>query len=191
MNEQSLKKFNHEKILEVIDEIEVPDDVCDQVRSKHTDMQIINFLIQSDLYDEAIKFLAFGLPIREAVWWAYICSEELERDEKCSNTQNALRAINDWVKNPNDDVRRQTKVFADALDLYTPTSWAAIAVFWSGGSIAPQDKPEVEADDFMSGYAVSNSLILAAERDEKPAEKKKLYIKRGLHIAMGGNGRIT
>ncbi len=191
MSEQSLKKFNHAKISEFIDEIEVPEEFCDQVRNQRTDMRIINFLIQSELYDEAIKFLAFGLPIREAVWWAYVCSEELEKDEKCSNTQNALRAISEWVKKPNDDIRRQTKVFADALDLYTPTSWAAIAVFWSGGSIVSQDKPEVEADKFMSGYAVSNSLIIAAERDKKPAEKKKLYIKRGLHIAMGGNGRIN
>ena len=176
MSEQSLKKFNHAKISEFIDEIEVPEEFCDQVRNQRTDMRIINFLIQSELYDEAIKFLAFGLPIREAVWWAYVCSEELEKDEKCSNTQNALRAISEWVKKPNDDIRRQTKVFADALDLYTPTSWAAIAVFWSGGSIVSQDKPEVEADKFMSGYAVSNSLIIAAERDKKPAEKTKLYI---------------
>ncbi len=191
MEKQTLKKFDHERMSEFIEEVELPERFSDQIHENKSDMQIINFLIQSELYDEAIKFITFGLPTREAIWWAYICSDELEREEKNANTQNALRVVNDWVKNPNDEIRRKAKVFADALELYTPISWAAMAVFWSGGSISPADKPEVEPDEYMRGYAVSNSLIIAAERDENPVEKKKLYIKRGLHIAMGGNGKIN
>lgn len=191
MRNQTLKKFDHQKISVIMDEIELPEYLLSEAKQKNHDIQIVNFLIKNDLFDHAIKFLAFGLPVREAIWWSYICADELERDEQCLNTQNALRCINDWVKSPAEERRLCAKVFAEALGLYTPSSWSAMAVFWSGGTIAPQGKPEVEPEEYMSGYAVSNSLILAAERDKFPGEKKKLYIKRGLHIAMGGNGRIT
>ena len=177
--QHQLKKMAHDKIDEIIQEIELPEE-CSIDANSLADTQIISQLIQEELYDEAIKFLALGLPKREAIWWGYICSQELEKSEQQLDVQNG-----------SEELRISAKAFADKLALYTPSSWVAMAIFWSGGSLAPKGKPPIEPEPFMSGYAVANGLILAAEKSEHPVKKKKLFIKRGLHIAMGGNGKIA
>ncbi len=188
--QHQLKKMAHDKIDEIIQEIELPEE-CSIDANSLADTQIISQLIQEELYDEAIKFLALGLPKREAIWWGYICSQELEKSEQQLDVQNALRVIHEWIQNSSEELRISAKAFADKLALYTPSSWVAMAIFWSGGSLAPKGKPPIEPEPFMSGYAVANGLILAAEKSEHPLKKKKLFIKRGLHIAMGGNGKIA
>lgn len=190
VEEQVLKKYDHENMLHFIPELELDSKLQEELGKYTTDMQIINFLVRAEQYEPALKFLAMGLPKREAVWWAYICTEELEGEKDCLKTKNALRVIQEWVKQPDDNLRRQAGDLGEALEFYTPTSWAATAVFWSGGSIAPEDKPEADPTPYMCAQSVANAITLVAEQSDNAPAKMQLYLKRGLHIAMGGNGRI-
>ncbi|MCK4869706.1 MAG: hypothetical protein KAS93_01210 [Gammaproteobacteria bacterium] len=188
--EQVLKKYNHENMLHFIPELELDSKLQEELGKYTTDMQIINFLVRAEQYEPALKFLAMGLPKREAIWWAYICTEELEGEKDCLKTKNALRIIQEWVKQPDDNLRRQAGDLGEALEFYTPTSWTATAVFWSGGSIAPKGKPEADPTPYMCAQSVANAITLAAEQSDDTPAKMQLFLKRGLHIAMGGNGRI-
>ena len=173
-----LKKFNHDQIQDILAELELSID-------KKTDMGIINLLVGSDQLQSAVKFLALGLPKREAIWWGYICASDISKE--------TVDTIEKWVKQPDDeDLRRNAGKLAETLGLYVPFGWVATALFWSGGSIAPLDKPEAEPELFMCGEAVANAIFLAAEQSEDDStDKMKLYLKQGLHIAMGGNGKIN
>lgn len=185
-----LKKFNIGVSDEIIEELDLPKESLKEMKKYDTDISLINFFIQSEMFEQAIKYIALGLPLKEAIWWAYICAQDAEEKKSHLNTQSALRTVNQWIRTPSEELRQSNKNFAETLQQYTPTSWAAMAIFWSGGSIAPVGRPPIEPLPFMAGHAVSNAITLAASEAESYIDKVKHYIKQGLHIAMGGNGRI-
>lgn len=189
-NPHQLKKFDHQQLKEMLTSLELDTPIVESIPDNASDMRIISTLIDTGQLDSAIQFLALGLPKREAIWWSYIGIEPIEHNKKCLHTQQGLKNINDWVHAPSEARRQSAKSLSDSLELYTPTSWANMAIFWSGGSITPKGKPEVKATPHMCGQAVSNALILAADQSDNPAQTKKQMIQQGLHIAMGGNGRI-
>ncbi len=186
-----LKKFNHEQIQNILAELELPPVLAEKLTDRKTDMGIINMLVGSDQLQAAVKFLALGLPKRESIWWSYICSKETTNDKDSDISNKTIDTIEKWVKQPNEDLRRNAGKLAETLGLYVPLGWVATALFWSGGSITPPDKPAAEPESFMCGEAVANAISLAAEQSEDSIDKMKLYLKRGLHIAMGGNGKIN
>jgi hypothetical protein len=186
-----LKKFSHEQLSDICAQLDLPPEVAEAINKQESDTAILSKLIEIGQYPAAVKFLALGLPKREAVWWAYLCAEDAERDSNCLKTQNALKVTNEWVRNPSEENRQKTQGLAEALELYTPASWAAMSAFWSGDNIAPANRPAVKPSPYMAGEAVSNAIVLAANKKPSAQDAYKLYLKQGLHIAMGGNGRIA
>jgi hypothetical protein len=88
---------------------------------------------------DAIAFLAHLLPRREAVWWARQCVGAIlgarAEDE-------ALRAADAWVRAPEEERRRAALDIGAAGDQERATTWLALAVGRSGGSVsAPDQKP--------------------------------------------------
>lgn len=190
-HKQHIKKFNTEHIDTILTELEVDAVLQQQIDSLESDIAIFNCLQETKEYEKAIKYLAFGMPKREAIWWAYICSEALEQESDDPKTQEALAVTEAWVKTPTEDKRRRAGKLGEALEFYTPTSWVATAVFWSSGSITPEGRPQVEASAEMCAEAVYNAITISARKMEQNTQDMfVLFLKRGLHIAMGGNGRI-
>jgi Family of unknown function (DUF6931) len=70
--------------------------------------------------------------------------------------------------------------------------WAAVAAFWSGGSMAPPDLPAVPPAPHLTGVAVAGAVSLAAVRSDPSLadDKRRRYIEIALDIANGGNGRL-
>jgi hypothetical protein len=186
---QVLNKFiidNYHKITEEIDD----DGVGDIIANASSDAETLSLLIHAKLHFAAIKLLALGLPKREAIWWAYLCCYDYEANSAALTTQNALSTVSQWVHSPTENLRIQAKVLADHLEQYTASSWACMSVYWSGGSISPKEKQLVEPTEFMCGHAASNAIYLAANAQENTHKAFSQYIKTGLHIAMGGNGKM-
>jgi len=187
---QQVKKFNRAKLSEIILELECDSAQTEQLQAINNETMILTQLIDQDQIELAVKFLALGLPKRESIWWAYLCANHAEHNTAELNTQNLLRIAQQWIRDPSEELRRQSHDLAQALELYTPMSWTGMAIFWSGSNIAPKGKPEVQPDYFMSDHAVINAITLSSETDESPHDQLKVYLKQGLHIAMGGNGKI-
>jgi len=190
MPTHQLKKFNHLEIDRILDELELQKEVSEHINPEMSDMEIMAYLIDSAEIDSAIKFLALGLPIREGIWWGHLAAMKAEGDKICVKTQNALKNTAEWVKAPSEERRKSAKKLADTLELATSSSWSSMSVFWSGGSIAPEAQPDLDPEPFLLGHAISNCIVLAAESQEKTADLKKYFLKQGLHVAMGGNGRL-
>src|SRR5690606_25846941 len=119
---------------------------------------------------DAIAFLARALPKREAVWWACMCArvtappaEEAASPEgdvagpaaAGRGPARALAAAEAWVYKPSEENRRECEAAAHAAQFDSPESWAAIAAFWSGGSVAPPGGPVVPPGEDLAPRAVA------------------------------------
>lgn len=120
-------------------------------------------LVAQRQYLDAVTFMASALPTREAVWWSYVCVREPRGDAAVSDTDAAaLAAALAWVCEPTEHNRRAAKDAADATELATPAGLVGLAVFFSGGSIAPPDVPAVEPAEHLAAQTVRGAVMAAA-----------------------------
>lgn len=148
-------------------------------------------LIAQGRLADAARFLAFALPRREAVWWACLCARDMLPDGAKPGEVAALEAAEAWVFKPVEDNRRAAMARAEAAGFTSPSSWAAVGAFWSGGSLAPPDLPEVPPGPELTGTAVSSAITIAAvqTQPEHAHAKYRRFLDYGLDIANGGTGR--
>jgi hypothetical protein len=148
-------------------------------------------LVSHGLYVDAVRFLARGLPKREAVWWACLCARDRLPPDASPTILAALKAAEDWVYKPTEENRRAAMAKAEAAQFDTPSSWAAVGAFWSGGSLSPAGNPVVPPGEHLTGLAVSGSIMLAAAQSEPQhaTERYRQYLAYGANIAQGGRGR--
>jgi hypothetical protein len=142
---------------------------------------------------EAVRFLAFALPAREGAWWAYLSARDAAAAKPDSNHAACLDAIEAWVYKPSDEARRAVFPLGEAAGFDTPTGYAALAVFWSGGSIAPPDLDPIEPDAKLAPTAVGAAVLASALVPDVAGAKDRYRraIERGIDIAGGGSGRFT
>lgn len=153
-------------------------------------MPFVDKLVQASLFADAVDFLARGLPKREAVWWACVCARDLPPAPDKPQFEKALKAAEAWVYRPAEDNRRSAESTANAIKESHPAKWAAMAAFWSGGSMAPVGAPEVRPAEDFTAKAVSGAVQMAAGLDPAQIEaRRKAFLAYGVDIANGGNGR--
>jgi len=152
----------------------------------------LQHLISAAQFKEAIEFLAFALPKREAVWWACLCARSQLEDHAARTDLAALEAAESWVYKPTEENRRAAMACAHATKFDTPSAWAAVGAFWSAGSIAPPDGAVVQPAPHLAGVAVAGAVALAAVQREPTMadQKRQRYIEMAIDIANGGNGRL-
>ena len=152
----------------------------------------INRLMEAGLYPDAIKILAHGLPKREAVWWACLSARDVQNPQTDEDNVNALIAAESWVKKPAEDARLRCRELGEKTKHKTPASWAATAASWCHGSLAAEGEPVIEPPAHLYAHAVAGSVTLAAVLSDpvNPSKAFVRYLKQGLDLARGGNGRI-
>jgi hypothetical protein len=96
-------------------------------------------------YASAVRWLSHQLPKREAVWWGSQMVRRLAPPQQARD-QAALNAAENWVREPSEASRRHAEAAATAAKFEGASAMLAAAVFWSGGSLAPADLPDVLAD---------------------------------------------
>ncbi len=138
---------------------------------------------------DALSFIAHMLPRREAVWWARQC---LAAILGAAMEDDAARAAEAWVRNPEETTRRVALDLAARSDPKRPTTWLARAAGWSGGSvIAPEHTTVPPAPDACAqAAAAAVTLAIVAQ----PPMTIPLWIDAcaagGLRFADGGEARI-
>lgn len=145
-------------------------------------------LLGAEEYPAALAFLAYLLPKREAVWWAWTCARRGLPPQPKPAVQAALDATERWLVEPTDANRRAAFESAEPADLGTPAGCAALAVFFTGGSIAPVGVPDVPPPEGAAARAIAGSITLAAVAPppEKAPERFGQFVRQGLEVA----GRI-
>jgi hypothetical protein len=101
----------------------------------------------------------------------------------------ALQAAEKWAADPSDDNRRAAYPASEAATLGTPAGCAALAAFFSGGSLAPPNVTAVPPKEGLTAKVVGGALLLASVLTEpqKAPEKQQRFLALGLEVANGAN----
>ena len=118
---------------------------------------------------EAIDFLGHALPRVEAVAWAgHLLDEESRRVELCAPARRALDTALRWLGDPGEAHRRAARTAADALRKPVPERYLALAVFYSGGSIAQLGQPATLPPPNACARFATGAIEQAAYRSADP-----------------------
>lgn len=150
----------------------------------------LSLLIDAEQIGDAVRFLAFALPVREGVWWACVVAQNNLAELSQIEAQCLERAAG-WVYEPDEARRRSCMQSAEAANFEGAAAYAALAVFWSGGSLAPEGMPDAPPDPQLGPIGVGASVLLSITAGD-PARLNERFedaIRRGVDIANGGNGR--
>lgn len=174
---------------EICQRFKLGDDAKELLREGMAPKPFLDVLLEKNLYQDAARFLAHALPKREAVWWACLCARLAHGAKPEEKIAAAIQTAEKWAVDPSDDNRRAAFPAAEKAELRTPAGCAAMAAFWSGGSLAPPNLPVVPPKEELTGHGVSCAVMLAAvlTEPEKAAEKYARFFKIGLEVAAGTN----
>jgi hypothetical protein len=189
MSSSTLAKVTAKTAAEVCKTFPLGDDAKTLLRDGMTPPQFLAALTNKQLAVDAVRFLAHALPKREAVWWACLCTRAALGTAAEPAMAAAVQAAEKWVGDPSEDNRRAAGAAAEAAGMSNPAGCAAMAAFWSGGSLAPPKLPVVPPGEHLTGHGVAGAVLLAAVLTEpqKAAEKHRRFLALGAEVADGAN----
>lgn len=142
-------------------------------------------LVAGGQHVAAVRFLAYALDRRPAVWWAWVCARRAHGDTPPPEILAALDATKAWIADPSDANRREAMARAQTADFGTPAGCAGLAAFFCGDSLAPAGAEPVPPGEFMAARAIAGCVILAAVIDppEKAPERYEEFLRQGFEVA--------
>ncbi|NRD72393.1 Twin-arginine translocation pathway signal [Shewanella sp. VB17] len=186
----TLLKIPYQSAHEILD-LYTPEKSFMQLAKDHMlPQELIEIAFKSELFAEAVTYLAHALPLRETIWWAYCCANS--RVDWNDAESDAIKATKVWVHMPDEKNRRFAEKMANKSGLESGAGWAAQAAFWSGGSITQPDDPIVPPPPYLYAQAAAGCISLTAILPDgsKAKPRYRQFIDIALHIAKGGNGTI-
>jgi len=151
------------------------------LKDEYTSRQFLESLIGKQLFLDAIRFLAYALPKREAVGWGCLCIRHSFGTEDASKISETQVAAERWVSNPDETNRREAKAAADQEGTESPSALLALAAFFSGGSVVAENVEPVPPPDHLTAQLVAVAVMVAAVKNqpEKAAEKHRTFLQKG------------
>lgn len=175
--------------LEVSKQFELGEEAGALLRDGQTPRQFLDLLLEKKLHIDAIRSLAFAMPKRETVWWAFQCARQVSGPKPSAKAAAALQATEKWVANPTDTNRWAAKAAAEAAGNEHPAGLAALSVFWTGGSITPAGQHPVPAPEHLTALMAAGAVMLAGVFIEgrDAAELYAQLLAVGYDVANGKN----
>jgi FHA domain len=124
--------------------------------------QFIELLASREQFLDALRTVAHSLAKRSAVQWACQCVRAAAGDDINKTDEAAVKAAEAWAADPSEDLRRKAQTAADATQLSTAAGWAAMAAFFSSGSLGPANTPVVPPEPHLTSHAAGGAVMLAA-----------------------------
>jgi hypothetical protein len=146
---------------------------------------ILEGLHRSGSHRDFLAALAMMLPKRQGVWWACLAARLLGPAKGSPETA-AIHAAEAWVQAQSEETREASAVAAEALDHEGAAAWAALAAYWSGGSIGAAGAPPVAPAPHLTGTAVRCALFMTAAAQPSAWEE---MVAIGVEILAGETGR--
>lgn len=151
----------------------------------------IQALMANEDFPDAVRFIAYALPKREATWWACLCARSNLNEQSKAEEIKAIELAEAWVYKPCSENCKPTYPAAEATAFKTAAGWAALAAFWSGDNMSPVEGSVVPPAPELTAKAVVGAVMLAAVQEGASQVKNKyqLFLRQGIDIACGGDGR--
>ena len=146
-------------------------------------------LRQQGRLPEAASYLGQALPRFEAVAWATRAVQTLREDAAGSSQRgaeaDALKAALLWVQDPSEMRRRAAFAASEKCRSDSAERMAALAAYFSGGSIAPEDCPPVPAQRDTAGRFAAGAVLTAAASTPDLMASLDTCLKAGDALAAG------
>ncbi len=160
---------------------------CDEPGLDRPPAVYFNELREKGQLREASLFLGQALPRLEVVAWAARSVRDLTNGKARSPAdQAALKAALLWIQDPVEARRRAAREAADNADAASPERYAAMAVFFSGGSVTPENCPPSPAPKEAAGRLAAGAVMLAAAATKDMREALARCLDAGEAIAREG-----
>ncbi len=144
---------------------------------------VVQQMVNAGQLPEAVKFVAFSLPRREGVWWAWVTAKRAAGPDAPPPVKACLDATERWIAQPTDANRRTAFELAEKAELGTPAGCAGAAAFFAGESIAPPNVAAVPPGPHDCNRMIANAVILAAIKEpEKAPEAFVQSLQQGLDV---------
>ncbi|HMP45427.1 MAG TPA: hypothetical protein PKD99_10005 [Sphingopyxis sp.] len=136
---------------------------------------------------DAIAAMGSALPRFEAIAWAASVLAPLCDHEKAAPARRQLMAAAQrWIDEPTDDHRRSIFALAEAGDDDWPETLLGYAIFFSGGSIAPEDIDPVQPDPSTAGRLAAGAVQAAAIAQGQPQRVLTSALDLAEKVAVSG-----
>ena len=153
----------------------------------------LNALLTASLDVDAVRLVAFALPPREGVWWAWTAVTHVSRLPMVKpftpQMITALAAAEQWIANPDDAHRRAAWQAAQDAGLDTAAGSTAGAAYFTGGSVAPQEITPIPPPPGIHAALAFVAVVAAATMDaEQFAPLSRTFISPGVELVrqLGG-----
>jgi hypothetical protein len=145
---------------------------------------VVQQLVTMGKFAEAVRFVAFAMPRREGVWWAWVTAKRSAGADAPPPIKAALEATERWIAQPTDANRRQAFELAQQADIGTAAGCAGAAAFFAGESIAPANVATVPPGPHDASKMIAGAVLLSvlAKEPEKAPEKFLAAIQQGLDV---------
>jgi hypothetical protein len=140
-------------------------------------------LVKGPTPDDALPFCAYLLPRREAVWWASQSVRALI-DKPTKYDEAALKAAEDWVREPEEPNRRRALQIGTIANQRAASTWVALAAGWSGGPmIVSEDRGGPPAPPQLTARAAFTAIRIALGGKQDRVSCIAQCVERGVRIA--------
>lgn len=130
--------------------------------------------------EEAVTFIAFAVETHAAIQWGLDCVLALQDDLSSDDTL-LINWVANWLDDPSHEARWKTLQMALFAPRLTPLVGLGLAVGWSGGPLAPNDKVAVPA--WRAPRAVSSAVLQAIS--QAPPDRRAVNLNFVLDKAAG------
>jgi hypothetical protein len=148
--------------------------------NESTTKEFIAFLVEKELFRDAIRLVAYLLPKREAIGWGCLCVRHVLASQPDKPSPPVQVTAERWVSAPNEENRWAAKEAADKEDPKTTSGLLAMAVFFAGPSMAPPNIQAVPPPVHITSEIVGNVVVLAGvvHEPEKAQEKYRVFMQK-------------
>lgn len=136
---------------------------------------------------DAVSAMGCALPRFEAIAWATAAIAPLCDDDEAPRARRQLMAAaHRWVDEPTDEHRRSAFALAEDGDDSWPETLLGYAIFFSGGSIAPEEIEPIQPDAATTGRLASAAVLTAALEQKLPLRALTAALDLAEKVAVSG-----
>lgn len=145
-------------------------------------LDFLKSLVQIKAYKDIVNFVVFSLSLNQSLGWSYDCLRTLSSPEEETIGLDTL--IPSWLQKPTNVTRESIRQKSETINYANPWGLLGMAVYWSGGNISPEGKPEVLISEQVIRSLIANSIIFAALRGDATFIEQRFldFVKKGLLI---------
>jgi hypothetical protein len=179
-----VKKRTGSTAAEVCNHLQLSRNSRTLLRENQSPNDFAELLLEQTEYADAVRFIAHALPVRKAVSWATRCARQALTDEAPAEEREAISVAEEWVIDGDDASRRAALPAGDAAGVATAAGGVAVAVFLSGGSLAPPDATPIYPGRYSAARLVAGSILSAAHSFERAetADKFQTFVTQGIEL---------